>query len=86
MEVIKLIEKDLARAFTEVYDISRAWYPKRDVLGTAMCLDCRESDIDLARQNLGIEITNINGLEYWKWTSGDNPEEVWELIDNGIWV
>lgn len=84
MENTLIIEICLSRAFAEVYDISRAWYPKNDVLGTAMCKDAKEACTDIARQNLGIEVVTINGIQYWRWPSNESPEYVWEVLCNEI--
>lgn len=72
------IEMRLAAAFAEVYDLSFAWYPKREVVQSAACCCEKEPDIETARQNLGIETVVINGLPYWRWASAEEPSVVWE--------
>lgn len=71
------LKNSIARAFCEVFDLRSAWYPEYEVLGTAICNNESEKEIDRARRELGIEVEEIHGIKYWKWGSANSPEDMW---------
>lgn len=81
---ILLIENGLLRAFSEVYDLRMAWYPEHEILMTAGCQDASREEVEEARRSLGIELTEINGLAYWRWVSDENADDVWGRMSGRI--
>lgn len=77
-------ENGLLMAFSEVYDECRAWYPKYEILKTAGCQETPQEVVEEVRKRLGIESVEINGLDYWRWSSGERASDVWEEVSGRL--